>query len=165
LVEETKSRIQQFSCLTGGQDSAILYLLYTSYADDSGAYHGLETFMALQCEILQTTTPLPLLLVSKPEALQAVLKAFVASATKPLKGSPMPNALRHLLPFCTTSPPLDEVTVAVLADLFPCIRDYARFMQERDVMVLVDALASNGVGRETIDGVVRFWSEQTVAQA
>lgn len=173
-VDCTKSRIQHFSSLTGGQDSALIFLLYSAHTPttengfatakhlNSNTINGFQAYLTFQSQLLQSTIPLPLLPLGSPSSLPQILTTFMDSAAKVVKAPPIPNAATDLLPYCTTNPPLDQLTVTVLSDLFPCLRDFAEFDRDCDLMPMIEVLARNGANEQTIGGVVDFWTSQRV---
>lgn len=59
---------------------------------------------------------------------------------------------------------MDQTTLTIVSDLFPCLRDFAKVKLDEDLKAVAGVLASNWVDEETIQAVLEFWDEEVILQ-
>jgi hypothetical protein len=60
---------------------------------------------------------------------------------------------------------MDQNTLTIVSDLFPCLRDLAKVKLDRDLKAVAGVLASNGVDEDTIRAMLEFWDEEVIVQS
>lgn len=148
---DTLERIQRFAALTGGQDLAIVFLLYPqkdssfvsakalTTSDDSSeaGANGMYAYSKFQAALFSNAAipHVPILPLADVQGLPELLvkhaaareKAATAKSTPHLrvKGATKPPTSFDLLQLCTAEPPMAKHTALVAADVFTDLGDLA----------------------------------------
>jgi len=149
---DTLARIQRFAALTGGEDLAIVFLLYpqkdTSFVSakalttngdvsEAGA-NGMFAYSKLQAALFSDAAipHVPVLPLADVQGLPELLLKHVAAREKAatsrhapphpaVKGANKPATPFDLLQLCTAEPPMAKHTALVAADVFTDLADLA----------------------------------------
>lgn len=140
-LEQTMARISHFASLTGGEDVAIMFLVYPSStagfvsakdltngdADAATYSNGMAAYSKLQIELLNhaDVSPLSMLLLSSLDGLPALVKRHIANISRPRTPRQATTTTFELLKLCSATPPMPETTAFMLSDLFADLRDLA----------------------------------------
>ncbi|KAI1118920.1 hypothetical protein F5Y14DRAFT_184692 [Nemania sp. NC0429] len=106
------SRIERLHSLTGGQDTAIIFLL----VNDDDQQNAVSALMTLQLKLIGNWD-LPIIPVESVVAMPASLEALRRQLVCPVASSPKAlSPTTCLLPFCSDGTPLADHTVNLITD-------------------------------------------------
>ncbi|KAF2084031.1 hypothetical protein K490DRAFT_69220 [Saccharata proteae CBS 121410] len=177
-MPDTLTRITHFASLTGGKDSAIVFILASSAAVQSDAASasmsssnedGLRAYMHLASTLLTDPVVSTIPVLTLPTCsgidglLQNYIRALSTTVDQPVAAT---DAVQELLPWCTSDArPMGQEEVLGLTDVFASLLEMAEMAMKEGADWEEKGEEMVGVvGLERATSVVEFWREEWVAE-
>lgn len=137
-MSQTLERIQHFSSITGGIDTAIVFLLesrqafvsarqVSSTVAGTSSSEGAHSYAKLQAELIQMpeASSTPILPLANLDDLCMFVKTYLHGLGRVTPKAASTTRSVDLLPFCSADPPLSQFAVNITTDTFQSLSDLA----------------------------------------
>ncbi len=188
--QETLSRVERLSTLTGGRNVAVVFLL-SETSSSSTNIDGMHAYIELEllsvftlaeaphtiiaadagavCSLFNMPTSIPILPLHDVTLLPTTLLSYQNSSTAASLSVPPLNTATTLLPHCTTSAPqvlLSEHSTNVLTDICSTLEDLVTAARTEEGQMHIKEYLDDGQERGAADaeGVIHFWEEEWIAE-